>query len=243
MNINRLTEAGRLEYRDWLATRKMGDLPPNELLEGRDQTEQVLDLDIDINKKFESRYEFGECIAEVFSEVDPKKLLSQENDGLWDWLTIAYFDQFGQKTSGPEFYTVTRRGFKGSLAYRHLARTSFEMFWRHGDSSRVMLEREMATWGDMSEQLTSRQNVAYHRGYIQAANVLYMTDGRLRRGAASKPKSPEKRKPKETAGKGSARRLALAVRRLSRTHDTHPLQVYELLGLLPKEFNSFMPSA
>ena len=113
------------------------------------------------------------------------------------------------------------------------------MYWRHGETSFVMLYVDMSTWGDLSEQLTSRQNVVYHRGYIQAANALYLSNGRLKRGAAGRVRPLAKRKPGETSGRGAVARLALAVRRLSRTYDTHVLQVSEMLGLLPREFQSF----
>lgn len=243
MNIRRLTEKGRQEYRDWLTTRKMGDAPSKELLEGDDQTKIVFEVEVDVDKKFASRYEFGEYITGVFSVLDAKAILSQEWDGLWDWLTVLYFDQFGQKDSKSWHYTVTRRGHSGSLAYRHLARTAYEMYLRHGESSRVMLAVPMDTWGDMSEQLTSRQKVAYHRGHIQAANALYMSGGKLRRGAAGRVKPRARRNLGDTAGKGGVARLALAVQRLSRTYDTHPLQLGGLLGLLPEEFSGFMPPA
>lgn len=242
MKIRRLTEDGRRAYGDWLAVRSEGDMPPSELLDGDEQTAPAFDLEIDPDKLFGSRYEFGAYMVSVFSRVDGKLLLGNESDGLWDWLTIAYFSQFGRKVSKRWHYTVTRKGHSGSLAYRHLARTAFEMFWRHEESSRVMLDVDMSTWGDMSEQLTSRQNVAYHRGYIQAANALYMLNGKLRRGAASRVRPQKKRKPGETIGKGGVARLALAVRRLCRTYDTHILGVSELLCLLPKEFSGFIPS-
>lgn len=241
MNVRRLTERGRQEYRDWLATRKHGDVPPKKLLQGDDQTEPAFEVEIDTGKNFASRFEFGKYIADAFSGLDAQTLLGYESDGLWDWLTVLYFGQFGQKVSKPWHYAVTRRGHSGSLAYRHLARTAYEMFWRHGESSRVMLSVPMDTWGDMSEQLTSRQKVAYHRGYIQAANALYMSGGKLRRGAAGRVKPRAKRKPGETSGKGGVARLALAVQRLSRTYDTHPIHLSGLLGLLPSEFSGFMP--
>jgi len=243
MSMRKLTEPGRKEFRDWLATRKSGDVPPSGLVDGDDQTEVLFDVEVDSERKFESRYEFGEYIAGILSSQDAKRLLAQECDGLWDWLTVLYFDQFGKKESKEWHYTVTRRGHSGSLAYRHLARTAYEMFFRHGESSRVMLSVSMETWGDMSEQLTSRQKVAYHRGYIQAANALYMLNGKLRRGAAGRVKPREKRKVGDTSGKGAVARLALAVQRLSRTYDTHPLQLGGLLGLLPKEFEPFKPSS
>lgn len=243
MKIRRLTESGRQEYRDWLATRKLGDVPPKDLLDGSNQTEAAFVVEVDVGKKFSSRYEFGEYIVGAFSGLDAKALLGHEWDGLWDWLTVLYFDQFGEKDSRPWHYAVTRSGHSGSLAYRHLARTSYEMYLRHRESSRVMLAVPMGTWGDMSEQLTSRQKVAYHRGYIQAANALYMSGGKLRRGAASRVKPRAKRKSGDVTGRGSVARLALAVQRLSRTYDTHPLQLDDLLGLLPKEFGGFMPAA
>jgi hypothetical protein len=102
-----------------------------------------------------------------------------------------------------------------------------------------MLHVDMSTWGDLAEQLTSRQNVAYHRGYIQTANALYLTDGKLRRGAASRVRPFKKRKPGETIGKGGVARLALAVRRLCRTYDTHILGTADMINLLPKEFKNF----
>lgn len=103
-----------------------------------------------------------------------------------------------------------------------------------------MLHVDMSTWGDLAEQLTSRQNVAYHRGFIQAANALYLSEGKLRRGAASRVRPIKKRKPGETVGKGGVARLALAVRRLCRTYDTHILATVDMIDLLPKEFKNFI---
>ncbi|MBL8278247.1 MAG: hypothetical protein JNL93_16225 [Pelomonas sp.] len=215
-------------------------MPPADLLSDTSATELAFDIEIDLARVFESRFEFGKFIAELLAHEDAKTLLGQKNDGLWDWLTIAYFSQFGKKVSKPWHYTVTRRGHSGSLAYRHLARTAFEMYWRHGQASLVMLHVDMSTWGDLAEQLTSRQNVAYHRGYIQAANALYLSDGKLRRGAASRVRPIKKRKPGETIGKGGVARLALAVRRLCRTYDTHILGTADMIDLLPKEFKNFI---
>lgn len=114
------------------------------------------------------------------------------------------------------------------------------MYWRHGEASQVMLRVDMSTWGDLGEQLTSRQNVAYHRAYIKAANALYLSNGKLVRGAASRVRPKAKRKQGETRGRGGVARLALAVRRLSRTYDTHVLGMADMLSLLPTEFQHFL---
>lgn len=243
MKVRRLTEAGREAFAVWLESRALGDMPPEELLEGENATEMAYDVDVDAGRVFQNRMEFGKYIADLLDREDGKILLSERNDGLWDWLTVLYFSQFGKKVSRAWHYTVTRRGLAGSLAYRHLARTAFEMYWRHGDASLVMLHVDMGTWGDLAEQLTSRQNVAYHRGYIHAANALYMANGALRRGAASRVRPVSKRKAGESIGRGGVARLALAVRRLCRTYDTHMLGTKEMLDLLPKEFGRFMSPA
>jgi len=242
MKIRRLTDQGRDVYRAWLEQRNPGEIPPSELLNDEELTEEALDVEINQSKEFSSRYEFGEYLNQLFSTQDHRALLSSKNDGLWDWLTIAYFHQIGKKMSRPWHYTVIRQGHSGTLAYRHLVRTTFEMYWRHGESSLVMLLSDMATWGDLSEQLTSRQNVAHHRVYIQAANALYLRDGKVVRGAASRVKPLKKRKPGETRGRGSVARLAVAVRRLDRTYDTRALTTSDMLKILPREFQHFSSS-
>jgi hypothetical protein len=103
----------------------------------------------------------------------------------------------------------------------------------------VMLSTDLSTWGDMSEQLTSRQNVAYHRGCINTANSLYLDDGKLRRGAAGRVPPKSKRTTGDRKGRGGVARLALAVRRLCRTYDTHVLEPGQMIDLLPKEFSVF----
>ena len=113
------------------------------------------------------------------------------------------------------------------------------MYWRHGEASQVMLHVDMATWGDLSEQLTSRQNIAHHRGYIETANALYYSNGKLVKGAAGRVRPIKKRKPGESRGRGGVARLALAVRRLCRTYDTHILSTKQMISILPREFRSF----
>jgi hypothetical protein len=240
MKVHTLSELGAQEYKIWLESRTLGEMPPQNLLNGKNQTEELQDVEVDINKKFKSRFDFGGYIVERFGDKLPS-FLSSKFDGIWDWLTIAYFSQFGGKKSKYWHYVVTRKGHKGSLAYRHLARTSAEMYWRHGLSSQVMLSTDLATWGEMSEQLTSRQNIAYHRACINAANALYLKDGKLRRGSAGRVPPRAKRKPGDRKGKGGAGRLALAVRRLGRTYDTHDLDAVQMVELLPREFSSFKP--
>jgi len=239
MKMRTLTDEGQKNFRIWLDSRTLSDTPAAELLDGNGSSPIDLDADLDLGRPFATRFEFGKYIVDTFGDVNVRKLLSYEYDGFWDWLTVAYFSHFGKKVSKPWHYSVTRRGHSGSLAYRHLARTSVEMYWRHRASSLVMLSTDLSTWGDMSEQLTSRQNVAYHRSCIMTANALYLENGKLRRGSAGRVPPKAKRRLGDRRGKGGVGRLALAVRRLSRTYDTHSLESREMIQLLPKEFSSF----
>ena len=243
MKLRTLTDAGISRFRTWLESRGPSENPPADLLNGESSVAAAVDVEVDLSKIFATRYEFGKYMVELLGDSSVRKLLAQEHDGVWDWLTIAFFGQFGKKVSKAWHYSVTRKGHSGSLAYRHLARTSVEMYWRHRENSLVMLSADLSTWGDMSEQLTSRQNVAYHLGYIKAANLLYVENGKLRRGAASRVPPISKRKPGDRRGRGGVGRLALAVRRLCRTYDTHVLEPVQMIDLLPKEFASFSTKA
>lgn len=240
MNLRKLTAAGSAVFKEWLVKRSSGEMPPKELLDGGVETEPLLNVTIDTSRTFQTRLEFGRYMVSLLSQYKPQVLLAETNDDLWNWLTVAYFAQFGKKTSKYWHYIVSRRGHSGSLAYRHIARTSFEMYWRHQEDSKVMLNVDMSTWGDMSEQLTSRQNVAYNRGYIATANALYLDDGKLRRGATGRVPPVARRRPGDRRGRGGAARLALAVRRLCRTYDTHVLDTTQMIQLLPKEFSGFL---
>lgn len=240
MKIRQLTEAGNAKFKTWLEIRAPGEQPPQELLDGPDDTTEFLDREIDVDREFHNRLEFGRYLVDVFRDLKAQALLAEKNDGMWNWLTVAFFQQVGKKTSRPWHYFVTRRGHRGSLAYRHLVRTSFEMYWRHGEKALAMLSTDLATWGDMSEQLTSRQNVAHHHGFIATAGALYLRNGHLVRGAASRLKPAKKRLAGDKSGRGNVARLALAVRRLCRTYDTHDLEVEEMLRLLPREFGRFV---
>lgn len=94
----------------------------------------------------------------------------------------------------------------------------------------------MHTYGDMTEQLASRQTIAHNRGFFQTAFDMYMNDGKLRRGAASKPKKAKDRKAGDRTGLASVRRLAITLQRLDLTYDTEEMPSSLMQSVLPKEF-------
>jgi len=242
IEIRRLNDSGINLFSGWLEQGE-GKVPPQELLNGSNCTEAAYDAQINPTKLFESRYEFGKYLHEQLAAQDFDELMAAENDGFWAWLAALYFKQLsGKGKRRKEHYIVIRNGTMGSLAYRQAARTSYELVHIHGQNSLVCLSVGMATFGDMAEQLASRQTLAHNRGFFQAAYELYLRDGKLRKGASSKPKKLRHRKSGDRTGFGSARRLAIALKRLDLTYDTEIMDATGIVAVLPKEFNKWSSS-
>jgi hypothetical protein len=106
------------------------------------------------------------------------------------------------------------------------------------------LQQPMHTHGQLLESLSASQTIVRNKGFFAAAAKLYVKeDGSLKRGATSKPKKPKMRKPGDEAGKGSIRRLPIALKRLDLTYDVEVLSPSDLISLLPKEYSRWTRSA
>jgi hypothetical protein len=232
-----LNAEGIAQFLRWLEANPSGGAPPAALLDSAELTDPFPGCSVDASREFASRFEFGVYLNECFAGAHFSELMTPERDGLWAWLSLIWFPALTAKgVRRPEHYVVLRKGSAGSLAYRHAARTSYELVHIHGDDARICLMTPMHTWGDMSEQLASRQTIAHNRGFFRTAHELYVNDGKLKRGAASKPKKPRDRKPGDRVGLGSVRRLALALQRLDLTFDTEMMEAALMRAVLPKEF-------
>jgi hypothetical protein len=237
--LRKLNEAGINLFGGWLETSEESQ-PPAELLNSEEFTEVAYEVMISPDQVFSSRYEFGKYLNDRLNGHSISELLGVENDGVWAWLAVVYFKQLSAKgRRRKEHYLVIRKGSMGSLAYRQAARTSFELVHIHGPNSMVCLSVGMHTFGDMAEQLASRQTLAHNRGFFQTAYQLYVRDYKLRKGASSKPKKAKLRKQGDKTGLGSARRLATALQRLDLTYDTEVMEADSIVSVLPKEFGKW----
>ncbi len=236
INTRMLTGEGVALYSTWLSG-PTGPKPPEGLLSDENLSTPFGDYEIDDARTFESRLEFGIYLDGIFHQADFHGLMSPDTDGLWAWLSVVYFGQLSAKgIRRQEHYLVVRKGSAGSLAYRNAARTSYELAHIHGRNAEICLRSPMHTFGDITEQLASRQTIAHNRGFFQTASNMYMHDGKLARGAASKPKTPRERKADDRTGLGSIRRLAIALQRLDLTHDTEEMPSDLMISVLPREF-------
>ena len=236
IKTRKLTAEGIAAATAWLETIPT-NMPPRDILEGSALTEVYGDYEIDPSLQFSTRLEFGIYLNQRLSDADFHGLMSPDSDGFWSWLAFIYFSQLtSQGIRRAEHYIVARKGSAGSLAYRHAVRTSFELVHIHGRYAEICLRSSMHTFGDMTEQLASRQAIAHNRAFFQTASDLYLTDGKLRRGASSKPKKQNERKAGDRTGLGSVRRLAVALQRLDLTYDTIEMRSDQLRTVLPNEF-------
>ena len=170
------------------------------------------------------------------ASVPTKELFSKSFDAMWAWIAAVYFAQLTKKEVRRfEHYIPAREGTAGSILHRHAARTAVELVRAHGPNARFALQKDMAVQGQLLESLTASQSIARNRGFFAVASLLYSDKaGKIRRGANAKPK--KLRKPGETTGMGSIRRLPIALRRLDLTFDVDQLDSPQLIELLPREF-------
>lgn len=236
LQIRRLNTEGNGVFLNWLISDTTGQ-PPASLMDNPNYSEPALSIEIDAKRIFNTQLEFGEYINEILKNEDFAIMTSEESDGIWNWLSVVYFSQLAPEKRNKFWrFIVTRKGAVGSLAYRQILRTAYEIYYIHQANAQICLSNPLHIWAELTEQLTSRQKLAHNTSFFQAASVLYVIGGKIRKGAASKPKKRAIRKPGDKTGYGSVRRLAIALARLDLTYDTGSMGSGELIGVLPKEF-------
>lgn len=221
--------------------------PPRNILINPELS-NVLELEVEIEERpggrpFTSRFEFGNYLRNKLIAADQAKII--RNYGLWNWLSLYYFDQIcpassdgSRKVFAKELYVISPTQIYRQY-FRHLVRAPWLIVSDHGDNAKVLLigserrdEAPLAGRGYIFEQLASRQNILNNQTIIDGAQQLYFDErsGRPRYGAGGK-------------GAGSSRRYALVVQQLELTFDTRACDVKQLLSLLPKEFDDWKKRA
>ena len=237
INVRCLNASGLAFFRQWLDAGATGDVPESLLFDAKYSasiTERVLDRE----KRFTSRFNLGSYLKESLSGLDFEELLREPFDGMWAWIGALYFGQLTAKgVRRYEHYIPTRRGTAGSLLHRNAPRTAFELVSVHGTNARFALQQKVHTHGQLLESLSASRGVVRNTGFFGAAAKVYLdSEGKLRRGATSKSKKPRERRMGDESGKGSIRRLPVALKRLDLTFDVEIMSPDELIARLPREF-------
>ena len=235
--LRKFSEEGLKMFHAWISAAQ-----PNAdamaLVSDPSMSEEVVGKLLDESQVFISRYDFGTYLCGQLSGIDREELLSAKYDGLWAWINALYFLQLApSKVRRSEHYICVRRGSAGSLLHRNASRTAFELVSIHGANAKFALQQKMHTHGQLLESLSASQSIVRNCGFFAAAAKMYVdADGKIKKGATSKPKNPKDRKLGDLSGKGSIRRLPVALRRLDLTYDVDALTSDELVAKLPREY-------
>ncbi|POA34323.1 MULTISPECIES: hypothetical protein [unclassified Pseudomonas] len=241
--VRSLNEDGIAKLAAWLDN--PAGASPMVLLED-DATTDVVDGEywIDLSRQFSTSYELGEYLAnQVFvGNVDRFALLS--NYGMWAWISLVFIESLVSKSRGagagkplakPHYIMQSPR-----LAYRLVARTAWDLVSLHGTAAKVALGSLKSPWGEMAEQMTSRQEIYAHRSFWPVANSLYaMPDGSVKTGVTSQRSRKARRDPKSKAGLGGIRRLPFTFKQFERTYNLRQMASDEIAALLPTEYNKW----
>jgi hypothetical protein len=237
--LRRLNEAGITGFAQYLDVLRRGGAaePPTDALTIAELSEP-LSMQIEVEEQeFTSRLDWARYIDE---KLEGKGLKNIERDaGLWTWLTLFYVKQLlpskknGRKKVGEEAMWIPQiRNYQ--RYYRHLLAGPYRIYRAHRASpasALILLGGPFGSHGEVVEQFASRLEIVTNRGLIQSLTTLYWDaqKRKLRKGAAGKDA-------------GSARRLADVLLQFDVTWDLYALTSECFLGLLPQEFDKFIPA-
>lgn len=234
--VRLLNETGITRFREFLDRVRAGstEAVPLGLLTDS-TTSEPLQPQVEIESNlFADRYDLGAYLVKVLAPLDRHRI-SRDNR-LWNWLALFFFDSVCRKEADgtrrllrQELYLLEGK-YDYLRYYKHLVRTPWLAVLDHGENARILFANARGVRSDIEETLTASQQVLGNPTVIAAAYRLYFDSvtGKPRRGAASK-------------GAGSSRRLTAFIQQLELTYDIQSCTPEQFLGLLPQEFDRFLP--
>lgn len=224
--VRRLNDQGILRFQNWLSE-GAPDPVPDDLLESPTFSAALPAAATIEQSSFGTRLQFGEYLVARLKPLPASTI--RFDAGLWDWLSLYYFDQLCPKDAAGNRqmrelvrYSLELKNRKWS---RHLVRMSWMAVADHGSHARVLLGLPMTRHSDVLEQLAGQQETFGAKSVIAAADWLYWDeqDEGLKRGVQGK-------------AEGTPRRLRKLMRQIRLTFDPHSMSADQLLALLPPEF-------
>lgn len=225
--LRRLNEQGVKDFRTWLEGGADGAVPHKLLTSSL--TSEPLRLEIEVEQRsFSSRFEMGQYLNQ---RLQPLPFSNMAFDtGLWDWLTLFWFDQIAPLNSGGKRnlreiarYSQDAGGRRWS---RHVVRMSWLSVHNHGENAKYFLSSSLDRHTDVLEQIAGQQEIFGSCAAVALGARLYWDDSAstLKRGAGGK-------------SAGSPRRLSRFMKQIRMTYYPEAMEVDQLMELLPREFS------
>ena len=234
MKVRKLNNMGVGEFEKYIDHLRRGNEQnyPGHLLDSDEYSEPInLDIEVDPDRQFESRFEIGQYLIQQFGDQSIQK--HKGDLGFWSWLALLWFQQLCPKKKGSPKPSQAYN-YILSKDYRHRPRHALFMTWQlvdlYGDQSIFMLGKEPSTRGELTEQLMARQEILYSRSAMQLANSLYYDPERktFKKGVTSRNKG------------GTVTRFINWLDQLRLNFDIHSISSNDLQEMLPGEFDRFL---
>jgi len=232
--IRKLNDNGLKFFQDYIGRTAGGEKgdPPLAILSD-DNWSEPADFNLEVeNRAFASRYEMGEYLNELFSDINTQQIIS--DIGLWSWLALFWFDLLcpakadgARKPSKPYNYILSPNY---NHRPRHALRTTWQLVNEYGETVRFLLSKGPNERGELLEQLAARQFFIGCRGIIEAASNLYSDPARnsFKVGSTSQKR------------RGNIRRFISYLQQLELTYDLYTLPGHEIVNMLPNEYRAFL---
>lgn len=237
--VRSLNREGIAVFRGWLLQPTAE--PPLAILDDPRFSEGIAhDFRIDGERQFDTTFDLGRYLHDEVIGPDADRLEVRALAGMWAWLSLAMIHNLlgrARKKKGLPLDPAHYIDAGTRLGYRLICRTAWELVRLHGDSARVAISSRKSPWGDIAEQMTSRQEIYMHPSFWAVSSRLYSsTDGSAKPGTTSQRSREDRRNPKSRIGLGGLRRLAMSFRQFERTYLVREMAVDQLLEILPAEY-------
>lgn len=238
--LRRFTAEGVATVNDALDRVDAGEVIDLAALLTDDRLTEVLDPQPVVHvRPFANRREAGECLYALLEPYETWISAIERDRGLWTWLALAWVDILAPAAADGTRRLKDRARWVAAVDdyrkyYRHLLAGPYRIYRAHKDDpgrAMAVLATVVERPGEVVEQFASRQELIINPNLMTAITTLYYdgSTGSLKPGAGGK------------AG-GSARRLADVLQQFDVTWDIYGMPPYEILDLLPTEFDRFVPA-
>jgi hypothetical protein len=232
-NVCKLNSKGIECFKKYLNDlREKPDLePPFKILENPDYSDAFQDKAKVEKVEFQHRTHMVEYLSKALESLNVSSEL--ENQGLWSWLSLFYFEQVCPKdldqkrVPGMEYRHILNVGYR--YKHRHLLAGPIQVFQMYGEKARLFLSGVVHTENQVHHELGTRQSFITNPSIIEVADTLYF----------DKNKNKSKAGAQSRTRGGSLLRFINVMQQLELTFDLYSMSSEEILKLLPEEFDTW----
>ncbi|OUJ18771.1 hypothetical protein AMET1_0422 [Methanonatronarchaeum thermophilum] len=196
-----------------------------------------LNIEIDEYKEFESKLDIAIYLSNKFEEAGFKRHKIIPGRELFTWIAYLWLDQLCKPKNGDyKIYSTEKYICRKTSRkyYRHFIAGPYYIYSLHGkEKSKLLLDSKPYIHKENFEQLAGRQDIISNPEIISVAHKLYRDteNDKDKKGVASKDIP------------GNIRRFGMVLDQLNLTYDIRSMDTEEIIEILPKEFNRWIPES